>query len=104
MNGPVNIICSGDEIHLPAVAMEEVNLSLHGQTASWSATFRWRLSRVSVTFCRSSTRSRSSSGTRGYLSLPGWSMVHPGSSLPGKFLPLHSTITRQYTARTRRSL
>ena len=30
MNGPVNIICSGDEIHLPAVAMEEVNLSLHG--------------------------------------------------------------------------
>jgi len=30
MNGPVNIICSGDETHLPAVAMEEVNLSLHG--------------------------------------------------------------------------
>ena len=30
MNGSVNIICSGDEIHLPAVAMEEVNLSLHG--------------------------------------------------------------------------
>lgn len=30
MNGPINIICSGDEIHLPAVAMEEVNLSLHG--------------------------------------------------------------------------
>lgn len=30
MNGPANIICQGDEIHLPAVAMEEVNLSLHG--------------------------------------------------------------------------
>lgn len=30
MNGPVNIICSGDEIHLPVVVMEEVNLSLHG--------------------------------------------------------------------------
>ena len=30
MNGPVNTICSGDEIHLPAVAMDEVNLSLHG--------------------------------------------------------------------------
>ncbi|GLI39568.1 hypothetical protein KI811_16155 [Geobacter hydrogenophilus] len=30
MNGSVNIICSGDAIHLPAVAMEEVNLSLHG--------------------------------------------------------------------------
>ena len=30
MNGSVNIICSGDGIHLPAVAMEEVNLSLHG--------------------------------------------------------------------------
>ena len=30
MNGPVNIFCSGDEIHLPDVAMEEVNLSLHG--------------------------------------------------------------------------
>ncbi|HIJ95866.1 MAG TPA: hypothetical protein HPP94_09045, partial [Desulfuromonadales bacterium] len=30
MNGPVNIIYSGDETHLPAVAMEEVNLSLHG--------------------------------------------------------------------------
>jgi hypothetical protein len=30
MIGSVNIICSGDGIHLPAVAMEEVNLSLHG--------------------------------------------------------------------------
>ncbi len=30
MNGPVNTICSRDEIHLPVVAMEEVNLSLHG--------------------------------------------------------------------------
>ena len=30
MNGPINIICQADEIHLPAVAMEEVNLSLHG--------------------------------------------------------------------------
>lgn len=30
MNGPVNIFYPGDEIHLPAVAMEEVNLSLHG--------------------------------------------------------------------------
>lgn len=30
MNGPVNIICLGDGNHLPAVAMEEVNLSLHG--------------------------------------------------------------------------
>jgi hypothetical protein len=30
MNGSVTIICSGDEIHLPDVAMEEVNLSLHG--------------------------------------------------------------------------
>ena len=30
MNGSVNIICSGDETDLPAVAMEEVNLSLHG--------------------------------------------------------------------------
>lgn len=30
MNGSVNIFCSGDEINLPAVAMEEVNLSLHG--------------------------------------------------------------------------
>lgn len=30
MNGPVNIICSGDETDLPAVAIEEVNLSLHG--------------------------------------------------------------------------
>lgn len=30
MNGPVNIFCSGDETDLPAVAMEEVNLSLHG--------------------------------------------------------------------------
>jgi hypothetical protein len=29
MNGPVNIISSGDEI-LPDIAMEEVNLSLHG--------------------------------------------------------------------------
>lgn len=30
MNGPVNIMCSGDENHLPDVAMDEVNLSLHG--------------------------------------------------------------------------
>ena len=30
MNGPVNIFCSGDEIPLPDIAMEEVNLSLHG--------------------------------------------------------------------------
>lgn len=30
MNGPVTIICSGDDIHPPDVAMEEVNLSLHG--------------------------------------------------------------------------
>ncbi len=30
MNGPVNIICSGDETLLPDVSMEEVNLSLHG--------------------------------------------------------------------------
>lgn len=30
MNGPVTTICSGDDIHLPVVAMEEVNLSLHG--------------------------------------------------------------------------
>ena len=30
MNGPVNIICPGDEVYLPDVAMEEVNLSLHG--------------------------------------------------------------------------
>lgn len=30
MNGPVTIICSEDEIHLPDVATEEINLSLHG--------------------------------------------------------------------------
>ena len=30
MNGSVNIICPGDEVYLPDVAMEEVNLSLHG--------------------------------------------------------------------------
>lgn len=30
MNGPVTIICMGDETHLPDVALEEVNLSLHG--------------------------------------------------------------------------
>lgn len=30
MNGPVNIICQGDEIHIPDVVIEEVNLSLHG--------------------------------------------------------------------------
>jgi len=30
MNGPVTIICSGDDIHLPDVTLGEVNLSLHG--------------------------------------------------------------------------
>lgn len=30
MNGTVTIFFSGDQIHLPDVAMEEVKLSLHG--------------------------------------------------------------------------